>query len=63
MKHAFIKYEGQKFWFIDRNSSSGSWLRLSHKSMKSEGYKLSIEDIFRISYKKSFIIEKLEDRL
>lgn len=40
-----------------------SWLRLSPKSVKSEAFKLEVGDIFRLSSKKSYIVESITNEL
>lgn len=56
-KHAEIYYRDGVFSFRDCSGfSSGCWRRLSQRSIRSEGFKLSKGDIFRLSSKKSFYI-------
>jgi len=59
MKHAEILYENGRFLFSD-SSQNGSFLRLSHKGMKSEPMKLQRGDRFRISSKKRFLVSDIK---
>ncbi len=47
----------------DCNTRTGTWLRLSSKGIRSADRKLSKNDIFRISSKKTFFIEDITESI
>lgn len=56
-KHAEIYYKECCFYFKGCHQSLPSWQKLSPKSVKSEPFKLKPGDIFRLSGKKSFLVD------
>lgn len=47
----------------DCNTRTGTWLRLSPKGVRSTDRKLSKNDIFRISSKKTFFVEDVTEQV
>lgn len=47
----------------DCNTRTGTWLRLSPKGVKSNDWKLSKNDIFRISSKKTYLVEDVTEQI
>jgi hypothetical protein len=45
----------------DCGTRTGTWLRLSPKGLRSVDRRLSIHDIFRISSKKTFLVQDITD--
>ena len=47
----------------DCNTRTGTWLRLSSKGVRSSDRKLTKNDIFRISSKKTYVVEELTEEV
>lgn len=60
-RHSEICYKDCTFYFKNCSMKYMSWLRLSPKSIRSENFKIIKGDIFRLSSKKSFLVESIVD--
>lgn len=56
-RHSEIMYKDGNFQFRNKSQKYVSWLRLSPKSLPSQNFKIDVGDIFRLSSRKSFLIE------
>lgn len=56
-KHSEISYKNGEFYFKNFHTSLSSWHRLSPKAVRSDPIRLCKGDIFRLSSKKSFLVE------